>query len=96
MQLIYNIVLIFGVQQWFIYIFFFKLFTILVITRYGIQLPVLYSKFLLSIYWMFSSLLIPHSNFMPPPLPPLVTNFLYVWESVSVLYIDLFVLKWHT
>ena len=81
-----------------IYTFFFIFFSIIVITGYWIEFPVLYSRtlsFILSIYNSLH-LLIPNSQSVPPPpFFPLGNHksVLYVCESVSVS-LSLFFLIW--
>ena len=73
-QLIYNIVLVSGVQQSdsVIHVFF-RLFSIIGYYKTLNTVPVLYSKSLLFIYLMYNSFFKPVLLLIPPPLSHLVT-----------------------
>ena len=63
-------------------------FPIYVIAEYWVEFPVLYSRSLLVIYFIYSSVYmsIPISQFIPPPLPPSNDEFVfYICESIPVL-----------
>ena len=92
-----------GVTELYMYIYiyicisFSYSFSLWLVTGFWIYFPVLYSRILLSILYLYNNLplLIPNSNSFPPlPHIPLGNHksLLYVCESVSVLYIDSFVL----
>ena len=74
--------------KWFSYIYLYRYsyiyafscsFPLQFITRYWVYFPMLYSRFLLCIFFTYSSvyLLFPNSQFIPPFLPSLVTISLF-------------------
>ena len=72
-KMIYNVVLVSGystVIHLYIYPLFFRFFSHMVITEYWVESPVLHSRSLLVIYFVYSSLylLIPNSQFILPLL----------------------------
>ena len=82
-------------------IFFFLFFSIMLITRYWIQFPVVYSWTLLFIHIIYNSLhlLILNSQYFPP-LALLLSNhksILCMCESVSVFFVSCLAstYKWH-
>ena len=74
----------------YVYIFFFKFFSIIGITRYWIEFPVLYSRALLFIYFIYSTVYLVHPKFLiypsPPPLSPLVTVSLFPMSGYHLVF----------